>query len=354
MEVRKMKLCIALLSCGCIVLAGCAAPQKTEVQKAKEETQQTKFDQGLKALDQQDYAEAARIFDKLSLEKPGTELDLVTIYNSGAAYYAMAQCQKAADRYRQVIRSSAGKFKRIEGEALFRLSLAYECLGQDAKAIASLLDAKKRSKSLSFETASAQIPARLAAAYARMGNREKAMEYFDSASRALKVIVARGYSPTQLDTLANTMFLMGQLSPTQRNMEVDAQGFLQSLSIQQPYLLQALEMHRPNWSAKAESDLRLAYENIKRYKVDDPLQRHAFLTRGLQVAGELKKIRMPKPDSAEETIFVQVDDSERYLRNELTKVPDSTPLTNEAQRREGLKRQGRLTSPSTKKDPIDK
>jgi hypothetical protein len=66
------------------------------------------------------------------------------------------------------------------------MSIMYECLGQDTKAITSLLDARKRGKDLPFETQVAEIPGRLAAAYARMNNRTKALEYFNQASEGLR------------------------------------------------------------------------------------------------------------------------------------------------------------------------
>src|SRR5665213_4402945 len=131
-----------------LVSACVTKPKKSSEIPDQDSPHQAEFDRGVQALDGERYQEAASIFDSLLLEKPGTELDLVTLFNSGIAYEGLAQCKTAADRYRKVVRSSAGSFKRIEAEALFRLSLAYECLGQDAKTVTALLDAKRRGKDL--------------------------------------------------------------------------------------------------------------------------------------------------------------------------------------------------------------
>jgi tetratricopeptide (TPR) repeat protein len=301
-----------------LTLSACVTEKKKAIEN-KDADKQPVFDQGMKALEGENYSEAARIFDKLLVQKPGLEMDVVTLYNSGAAYEGLGDCQKASDRYRQAVRSSAGKFKRIEGEALFRLSLQYECLGQDAKTVSSLLDAKKRAKDLPFETINAEVPARMAAAYARLGNRAKAVEYFTQASRGLKGLVSRGATSTaQKETIARTLFLMGQLSPNQRRAEAQPMGYLQSLSMQQPFLLQAMEMNHTHWSAKAESDLKLAYDNIWKFQIKDPHQQREFFTRSLQTVSELRKIRLPSNDPRIEGMFASLDQTETQLQTALS------------------------------------
>lgn len=334
-----------------VLLAACAStPKVSKTTLDGESPQQGKFDQGIKALDSERYSDAAKIFDAILIAKPGTEMDLVALYDSGAAYEGMGDCQKAADRYRQVVRSSAGKFKRIEGEALFRLSLAYECLGQDAKTITALMDAKRRGKELSFETINAELPARLAAAYSRLGNRTKALEYFNIASKGLKAVLAHGGGGAhQSDLLARTLFVMGKLSPNQKKGEVDADGYLQSISIQQPYLLQAMEIKRAPWSGKAEDDLKTAYQNIWSFRFTESDKKREFYTRGLQTINELKNIRLNKPDPGIDSVFALLEQTESRLQNELAKVAETNALTPEAEKREGLRREGRLVDPKPKK-----
>lgn len=346
-----------LVLAAALVSAGCASKSKKdgnkdlvnyEVDAPKENVG---FEKGMSALESEDYQEAARIFDRLLVQKPATEFDLVTLYNSGAAYEGLGNCPKAAERYRELVRSFPNKFPRIEGQALFRLSLMYECMNQDNKAITALLDARKRGVGLPAETLKAEIPARLAAAYARLGNRDKALSYFKQASQGLKTVITSSGGRVERDLLGKTLFLMGQLNPAQRRAEGSPTVFMQSLSMQQPYLLQAVELGHPTWSKRSSEDLNLAYSNFWKFKIDNDEQRREFLTRGLQVAAELKRIRVPNSNAQVEALFAQVDKTESRLQNELARVAETNRLTPEAESRQGLKRSGRLVEVPKPKPP---
>ncbi len=330
----------ALLLC-----AACVSKKKTVDLSADEDRVDPAFERGLKALEQENYVQAAQIFDNLLVEKPASEADLVITYNSAAAHEGLGQCPKASERYREIVRSSAGKYKHLEGISLFRLSLMYECMGMDTKTITALLDAKKRGKELSFETRNAEIPARLAAAYARIGNKQKAIEYFGQASEGLKKLVSQTANHKQKELLARTLFLMGQLNSSQRMASVPPTSYMQSVSMQQPYLLQAIEMDFPMWSKKAADDLELAYANVWKFKIDDAEQRRDFFTRGIQAAQELKKIRLPNANATVNSVYAQVEKVEAQLQTELAKIPETNRLTPDAEKREGLKRQGRVIDP---------
>jgi hypothetical protein len=148
------------------------------------------------------------------------------------------------------------------------------------------------------------------------------------------------------DLLASTLYLMGKLSPTQRSAGVEPTTYLQSLSMQQPYLLQAMEFNKAPWSGKAEEDLKAAYRNIWDFNIADPEQKREFYTRGLQTINELRKIRLNKPDSGIDSVFVMLDDTESKLQNQLTKLGPTNKLTSAAEKREGLKQNGRLVDPN--------
>jgi tetratricopeptide (TPR) repeat protein len=266
----------------------------------------------------------------------------------------MGDCARAAQRFREVVRSSAGKYKHVEAQAFYHLSFMYECLGQDNKSIAALLDARKRGSDLSFSVAHAEIPARLAAAYARIGNRAKALEYFALADKGLKKIVAAEEGHRQHQILAQSLFYMGQLNPAQRRAEGNPTAFLQALSLQQPYLLQSVEMNSQPWSQRAAEDIESAYDNIFKFKIENDGERREFYTRAIQVCNELIRIRSPKKDKAIDDIYARVDDTLSKLNSEMAKVAERNRLTPEAQKRGGLKRQGRLVDPGPKKKPLPK
>ncbi|MBX3020712.1 MAG: hypothetical protein KF799_03475 [Bdellovibrionales bacterium] len=338
----------ALWTLAFCLLSACASQSKIEQTEFQDENHPD-FGRGLKALEREDYGTAASIFDRLLVQSPASEMDLVTSFNSGNAYEGLGNCNKASERYREVVRGSAGKFPGIEAQALYRLSLTYECLGQDTKTVTSLLDAKKREKQLPMEVARAEIPARLAAAYSRLGNKAKALEYFNEASEGLKSIAGNGSTPrAQKEALGKTLFYMGHLNPAQKLAEVEPIGYLQALSMQQPYLLQAVEMGHQVWSRKAAEDLNMAYDNMLRFQIADPEKRNQFYTRALQVIGELRKIRLPDAGKAEDEVFAKVDRTERRIQNEIATIAETTRLTPDAEKREGLRRQGRPVDPRTK------
>ena len=343
-----------------LTFSACTSPKKrsrsdVKVEMKSNELNATKeFEVGMKLMDEMRYADAAATFDRLLVQKPASEIDLVILFNSGSAYEGMGKCQEASDRYRKVIRSSSGKFKGIEGQALFRLSLAYECMGQDTKAVTSLLDTLRRAKDLPPEIMKAEIPARIAAAYARLGNRNKALEYFDLAGKGLKQLISdrtRNKVP-----LARTIYLMGQLSQSQRDMKMDPIAYAQSLFIQQPYLLQAMEIGHPEWSPKAAEDLVTAYDNIWQYQVADN-QRSEFFVRAMQNLTELKRLKLRNSSDLVEETFQKLGKMEGRIQSELAKTSVSTTLTPEAEKREGLRREGRVVGPATeleKKSPTKK
>lgn len=327
-----------------IGLLGCTSDgSKKDSSQAHEDAIQPEFDRGMRALDHEDFVNAADIFDHLLVAKPASEMDLVITYDSGVAHEGLGECPKAAERYREVVRGSAGKYQRVEAQALYRLSLMYECLGQDAKTVTSLLDARKRAKDLPLEIERAEIPARLAAAYSRLGNREKALEYFSQASVGLKAILAKGTSAkAQKEAMSRTLFFMGHLNTAQKAGAVDPIGYLKSLSMQQPYLLQAVEIGHLTWSRKAADDLTAAYDNMMNFQFKDRQQKYAFYTQAMQVIAELRKIRMPDGGVQEDNIFVQVDKTQRRIQMALADASVTNPMTAEAEKREGLKREGRI------------
>jgi len=335
-------------------LVACASSRVKDESIEKENDPRTAaFERGMKALEGEDYATAAELFDGILVARPGTEFDLIALYNSAAAYEGLGECARAGGKYREVVRSSATRFRRVEAQALFRLSLMYECLNQDAKAITALLDARKRGNELSNEIIGAEIPARLAAAYARMGNREKALQYFGEASRGLKALLASpSSSKTQQETISRTMYFMGRLNSAQRNATASPTTYLQSLSMQQPYLLQAMELAHPVWGQKAYEDLHTAYANIWQFKIDNPDQRREFYTRALQNVAELRKIRLPNASAYADQTFAELDRTQTKLQNELALVAETNRLTPDAERREGLRRQGRVVDlPKNNKVP---
>lgn len=358
---------VLLISSGCLIIS-CSTSgdkngensdsQKSITAEASQETMK-EFNKGLEHLDNSEYESAAATFKRIITEHPTSEFQLISLYNLGAAYEGMNDCKSAGKTYRQVARSSLGKYRRLEAQALFRLSFAYSCVGEDAKTVVSLLDAKRRKDVLTDEVAMAEIPARLAAAYARMGNNDKASVYFDEAKKGLLYLRTK-YSQRRAinDIMAKTLFFMGRMTPLYERLNNDAMAYLESLQLLQAYLIEAVELNSKDWSPKAAEQLLEAYENvwqmidgIELKSKSDPLYakqktkefRASVVSEALINLKLLRDSRFPgtKSSPAMSGLLNSLELKERRFQNYLAINGIKNPLTDEAEQREGLRRDGR-------------
>lgn len=343
-----------LLSLG-LFLVSCSwfGRKETPVSTAPSAEVMQTFEKANLHLDQEEYAEAARLYDKILKQNPATELDLVILFNSGTAYEGLKRCKTAAGRYRKLVRIASNRFKKIEARALLRLSYNYECLGNEARVISSLTDAWNRRKYLSVEKGRAEVPARLAAAYARLGNQKMARKYYLEAERGLKLV--HGTVRSELDKrliLARTLFFMGNVedfSILAKRPDVFFDGMKQS----QVYLLKSMEMNEKNWSGKSTDALSEIYRKIWDHLSSLDMKDGAVRIQGQKIAfRSVESIEFLKasrfPDDNEPKIilsfFNRMVQTEQKFRAFLAENATETPLTEEAKERDGLRRSGKVIS----------
>src|SRR5690606_25642181 len=174
----------------------------------------------------------------------------------------LGDCRTSGRRYRQAAQASAKRYPLVEAQSVFRLSYAYECLGFTEKVIASLMDAKRRKSFLSDEIVLAEIPARLASAYAHLGQIDMAKKYFAEAEEGIKILRRENSERNDLkDLLARTYYFMGRVQPRQDD-NVEPAAFFQSLRFQQTHLIRAVEMGSSKWSRKAADTIVDAYKKM--------------------------------------------------------------------------------------------
>mgnify|MGYP003393552971 CR=1 FL=1 len=226
-----------------------------------EKLQEKQFESGLALMRQGNYREAVAAFAQLNRDYPASKF-------SPEAEYQSARCQEhlhdfplAITGYRAVVTHSTAS-EKLKAMALYRLSFCYEALGDEVRVLAALEDAIKRKDLLAGEVATAEVPARLAAVYARLGNRESALTYFALAEKGLEQIRrkarAEGSSP---EWLAKTLFYMGQMTVSALS-TVSFTNQIQSLSQAQLYLLQSAEANHPVWSERAADQLIQIYSEL--------------------------------------------------------------------------------------------
>ena len=353
-----------------IVLMGCAAKKTKPTPLAEGEAyespipsadQQT-FERGMGHLEKEEFELALEEFDRIISSNPTSEFHLVTLFNRGAALEGMGKCAEATKVYRQTLRRSHKRYRRIEAQSLFRLAYTYECLGDIPKQIASLRDAMRRRKFLSQEISAAELPARLAAAYARTGNLKTAEKYFAEAQKGLMQVHADLGDPLQRkELLARTLYFMGRVQPDPDRVSKLSEAYIGSLKYLQAYLLKSTEMASREWSPRAAENLVEAYKVIwlalerppqlnadpKDKAVEETALRRwqAKLAQGaVNNIQSLRTLRFPDPKESVgvQDIFREMDKQERKLQAYLADLAVSTDLTPEAKKREGIKREGQV------------
>ncbi|HAG90636.1 MAG TPA: hypothetical protein DCL41_02120, partial [Bdellovibrionales bacterium] len=197
-------------------MVGCSSKPKSKGVLDGDPQRMQDFNEAMQDLSYENYASASSRFESLLNEKPVSELDLVIMYNSAVALEGLGNCQLAADRYRSVARVAIKRFEKIAALAVYRLGFAYSCLGDANKSIVAFLDAKKKSSYLPPDVSTAELPARLAAAYASVGRQKEALFYFNQASEGLKRILATAKrQESDVALAAKTLYAMGKLGEVQ-------------------------------------------------------------------------------------------------------------------------------------------
>jgi hypothetical protein len=363
---RNILLAMALLSA-----AACGGKQKSaESYSTRADVSQEAFQRGMKALDEERYTEAARIFEKILVDSPAEEYDFVVMYNLGAAHEGLKNCKSAADTYKSVAKGSAGKFPRLEVLALLRLSYAYECLGQNEKVIVALMDVRRRVKHLPEDAAKSEVPARLAAAYARMGNRKEGEKYFKQALQGVKFLQVKYKDSILLaDRLSESLYFMGRSHVSENEFLRNPVAQVKGLELMQLYLLQAAELGSAKWSGRAVNEILGNYSRVWNFleKLDAPENsdpslrvrerdklRSDVLRETLRSVRVLRAQRIPnRQESAPVAqLFQGLEREERKLTAMINEIGPYTDLTPQAADREGLKRPGKVRA--SKKSPLEK
>ncbi len=345
--------------CAVLILSlGCASSKKREstATPAPDSRVMVEFEKGLKYLEEEKYEMAARTLDQLLVDKPASEFDLVVSFNAAAAREGMKDCKGAAERYRRIFNVAKTKFEPIANQALYRLSYAYECLGADAKVISSLLDLRKKTNGIAEDISLAEIPARLAAAYARVENRDLSLQYYDLANQGLNQLRVNFRSRAKYDdVMARTLFYMGRLTLPDERAKVKPKAYLENVRALQPYLVQAVIMDVPTWSQKSYQQLSNAYARLWDYveqvkssetkdvllkEVEDRNARLAIAREAMISLGTLRKMvtTVPiKPQSVPGEMLQFIDGQDKRFQSLLSANAVTTLPSLESQKRHQVK-----------------
>lgn len=358
----------SLISICALSTIGCSLFSKEETQ-TKSQIQQNKiikeFEAGNELLDQNRNEEAAVVFDRLIVDNPVNNLDLLITYNSGLAHLLTLNCEVAAERFRKVVRAAAKDAPAVRGRALLRMGDVYTCLGDDSKAVTTLFEILNGKFDLPFEIIRAEIPAKLASAYARMGNRKEADKYFRMAEKGLVQVETRYRNPQErIQALGMTLFLMGNISSL--NVQtLSSDEYFSTVKTLQRYLYRAVELNATPWALQASDQIEQIYRNtwsyIERaeprvtdeekstvYERDLKLEKNKIAQRALDSLKALFNERIPDKNEPQGVrhLIQKAKIEEAKIRNYLATNTVGTDLTEEAKSAASIKRPGRVENPN--------
>lgn len=317
-------------------------------------------------FDRGEYAKAADIYSDFHRSHSGTAYDVPVLFNWAMSLEQLRQCSKALELYRSVLRLTVGKVKTVEAQTYFRMSYVYECLGDDPKLIASLHDALKRKANLQEEVSLVELPARLALAYSRRGNLKVSKQYLDLAEQGILTLEKKTRNQTEKKSLlARALYTMGTVTEKEKEKASDF-SYIDSLKFMQPYLYKSVELLADTWSELAQKEILSAYDRMFK-KIQDAklgaedstiaelsekklMQLRSELAQKLLANIEdLRGYRLAQTNEPVliANLFSELKSREKQLRSFMAKNIFVTPLTKEAKKNQGIKRQGRVVSPPT-------
>lgn len=322
------------------------------------------YQEALEKLHELKYTEALAILEEYIRDVPTSPYTQAATLNMARALEGLERWSDAARAYRSVVVATESIAPRLQAMALYRLSFCYEAQSDDQQTAAVLVDVTSRARFLPEEIAQAELPARLAAAYARAGNFERALENYKLAESGILRLKRRMRETTRPPAwLPQTLYFMGTMS-LRRSTWSDFEPALRPLARAQGYLLEAAEMGESPWSDRAANDLIATYGDHWRVitsapapETSDPMvsrrrlqniqwSRAALLLDNLT---ELKARELPEKVKTGESaqaakVAAFVGDMTKKIDQFLLERPAGEGLTPEARERRGLVR-GKVVDP---------
>lgn len=299
---------------------------------------------------EQKYPEAERLYAEFQTLYPSSVYFQKAQFGRARSLEAQEKWAEAADLYRKTTEATRSRQPEIAAQALYQLSFCYENLGDEARVLASLKDALSLKEHLTEEQVLAEIPARMAASYNRMGRTQEAEQYFRQAEQGIQKMRPAHAGDKSSTWIANTYYWMGVYSTNQLSFE-NLQATLDTLKMVQIFSLRSAEAGSDPWSKQAAQGLMNNYRDLwaivqqiplnkamdrgaaRREQVDRQMN---FTGQILNLINELKIYRAPNRDEESDDakeLFRFIGQLEKQAQDFLNSLIDQTPLTPEAKKR---------------------
>lgn len=359
-----MKFLGIILIAFCLSLGGCNSKNKNiDLDKEHlEDSKDYKFVSSIeKLIDNEEYSEALAESKRFHEIKTPSKYTQEVNYYSARASEGLKDLNTALTGYREIIRNSITP-ENVKNKSLYRQSFVYEALGQDEKVVATLLDLQKSGLTNQDQIFLAEVPARLAIIYARLGNHKLSESYYAEAEAGIKKLQAKQAAEVNRKWLPKTLYFMGNLSAREIR-EKDFEASIRPLEKAQSFLLRVVTMNDEVWSKKASDelykiykDIILAISNVKLPENPDEevAQKEAQAKKWSMATMALESLKNLKlawdsakdiPQEDKKNFMTFLDLQEKELGVILEETPVTSRLTPEAQKRQGLKRSGRIEGP---------
>ncbi len=213
-------------------------------------------------LEKREYEKADDLFQKMLRAHPTTNWTLAAQFNRARALEGLGRHQEALTIYRSVA-ETAKRAPRLQGLSLLRAGVLYEALGEDDKSLAALKDAERRSRYLPVEVAQTELPARLAAAYARERIFAEAERYYNLAEGQLARLRSQIAAGDQPEWVPRILYAMGHRPLGEVTWE-RFESSLVPIERSQIYLLQSAELGISPWAEQSAEELIASYGALRK------------------------------------------------------------------------------------------
>lgn len=302
------------------------------------------------SLDAKDYMTVNNEIYQYLSTLPQSQHWYAIMFTYGKAKEGIEDWTGALHIYEQIVDRSTDRQMEFVALALYRKAFCYEVLLENEKALASLTDAARLHSYLPLEITMAEIPARIASVHARLNQPILADRFTQKAEKGVNQVraIKKNADP---EWLSRTLVKMGSISLTQIDEESFRQNVL-TLSRNQRYLIQAIELSHPSWAPEAQKTLLMTYTNlwtfIENYKlapskdweadlVNEAKKKSDFLSWYLEAIEKLKSFEAPEESNSfvkTADIYYQIKLLEAkalaLLNQELLKKPWNQPFKRSA------------------------
>lgn len=332
-------------------LAGCSSFQMGRSEEANLQNQRLLEERDLHAaqdiLTAGNFVQAQKQYKAFQETYPRSTFFQASRIGEAQTLEGQGKWVESAAIYRDVILKTRNLQPDIAAMALYRMSFCDEALGDDQKTVADLLEAHSLRSALPLTVAYAEIPARLAAAYSRIGREKEAVQYLNDAEKGIAKIRAES-DPAKLekDWLAKTYYQMGSVTTNQLSPE-NFGAFVASQKYVQIYLIKTMELNDSRWSPKALKQLQNTYnelylqvEAVKQNR-NQQAQLGGSLVDLIDRAELYKPISGQTPNSYQIEFFTLTNDVRLKTERLLYQGHESMGLTEESKKLNSIKRSGR-------------